>query len=63
MLVPLKHKYRRAHKGRFRGGENYAPPKKRNKVGYAEHVKKYGEPPVMTLLVDGKRGTGVMKRV
>ena len=62
MLIPLRAKYRSAHKSRFKGGERYAPPKKRKKIGYAEHVKRYGEPPVYHLVVDGLRGTGVMVR-
>lgn len=60
MLIPLKKKYRRATKGRFKGGENFAPPKHRNKIGYDKHVARFGEPPKMVLVVDGLRGTGVM---
>ena len=61
--IPLKRKYRSATKGRFRGGERFAEPKKRNKVGYDKHVARHGVPPQMMLVVDGRRGTGVMKRV
>jgi hypothetical protein len=60
--IPLKKKYRSATKGRYKGGERPAPPKKRNKIGYAKHVALFGEPPVFHLVVDGRRGTGVMKR-
>jgi hypothetical protein len=62
MLIPLKKKYLSAYRGRYQGGERFAPRKNRNKIGRAEHVKKYGEPPVYHLVVDGKRGTGVMVR-
>lgn len=62
MLIPLKRKYRTATKGRYKGGERPAPPKKRNKIGYDKHVALYGTPPVWHLVVDGKRGTGVMVR-
>lgn len=62
MLIPLKEKYRRAHKGRYKGGERPAPKKHRKKIGYDKHISLFGVPPVMTLHVDGKRGTGVMER-
>lgn len=60
MLIPLKKKYRSAKKGTYKGGEKPAPKKHRTKIGYTEHVKRFGVPPVYSLVVDGKRGTGVM---
>ena len=61
--IPLKKKYRSATKGRYKGGENFAPAKKRNKIGYDKHVALFGAPPKVHLVVDGRRGTGVIKRL
>lgn len=65
LLIPLKAKYRRGHKGRFNGGEKPAPRKHRDKIGYEKHVKQYGVPPEVMLYVDGLTGKGklVVKRV
>lgn len=60
--IPLKEKYRRGFKGRNKGGEKPAPKKHRNKVGREAHVKRYGEPPVYRLVVEGRRGKGVFVR-
>lgn len=58
--IPLKGKYRSAVKGRYKGGENPAKKKKRNKLGNAKHVAMYGEPPKRTLVVDGRTGKSRM---
>lgn len=60
MLIPLRKKYRSAHKGRFKGGERPAPKKHRKKVGYEAHVKRFGPPPPVMLVVDGRTGKSVM---
>lgn len=63
MLIPLKQKYLRGNKSRYKGGERPAPPKKRKKIGYDKHVALFGKPPAMTKVVDGKRGTERMIRL
>lgn len=60
--IPLKKKYRTASKGRYKGGERPAPLKKRNKIGWDKHTARYGVPPTWRLVVDGRRGKGVMTR-
>jgi len=57
--IKLKEKYRRGFKGRYKGGERPAPPKRRKKIGHAEHVKRQGEQPLVRLIVEGRRGTGL----
>jgi hypothetical protein len=59
MLIPLKKKYRSAHKGTHRGGEKPAPKKHRVKIGHIKHAALYGEPPIVFLHVDGRTGKGV----
>lgn len=61
--IPLKRKYKTGFKGRFRGGERPAPKKKHTKIGYAKHVALYGEPPRVTLRVNGKTGKGVFVKM
>lgn len=59
----LKGKYRSAVKGRYKGGENAAPKKKRSKLGHDRHVAMYGEPPKRHMVVDGKTGKARMEAV
>lgn len=59
--IPLRHKYTLHYRGRYKGGEKPAPPKKRNKIGRIKHVAKYGEPPKAVRVVDG--GTGKSRMV
>lgn len=56
--IPLRRKYLSAQKGRFKGGERSAPKKRRNKIGYEAHVKRFGKPRKMVLVVDGRTGKG-----
>lgn len=60
--IKLKQKYRQGFKSRYKGGENPAKKKKRNKIGNQKHVALFGEPPEVMLVVDGLRGTGVIKK-
>lgn len=57
--IPLKRKYLSAKKGTYKGGEKPAPKKHRHKIGNAEHVKRFGTPPVTIFVVDGRTGKGV----
>lgn len=57
--IPLKRKYLTAKKGTYKGGENAAKKKKRNKIGSTKHIALYGEPPKTVLYVDGATGKGV----
>jgi hypothetical protein len=61
MIIPLKKKYRSAHKGHNRGGEKPAPRKNRTKIGHAKHVALFGAPPLRARHVDG--GTGKSRMV
>lgn len=61
MLIPLRQKYRVGGKTRYKGGERSAPRKTRKKIGYEAHVKAFGVPRKRVLVVDGLRGTGVMR--
>ena len=54
--IPLRRKYRWAHKSTYKGGERSAPPKKRVKRGYDKHVALFGEPPKVVLHVQGRTG-------
>lgn len=63
MLIPLKQKYRRGMKSRYKGGERPAPKKNRNKIGRDKHVALFGPPPAMMMVVDGQRGTERMIRL
>jgi hypothetical protein len=62
ILIPLGMKYRRAYKGRYKGGENPAPKKKRNKIGLQKHMDRQGVPPQMVMVVDGYSGKARMQR-
>jgi hypothetical protein len=57
--IKLRHKYLHAHKGRYKGGPNAAPPKNRTKIGGDKHIALYGVPPKTVLHVDGATGKGV----
>lgn len=60
--IPLRLKYRRGFKGRFKGGERAAPRKHRKKIGGLAHEKIHGKAPVMDMLID-KKGHATMRRV
>jgi len=62
MLIPLKAKYRSAHKGRYSGGEKPAPRKNRHKINDKQKAALPLQPKMM-LIVDGATGHGVMTRV
>lgn len=61
--IPLRRKYLVGGKSRFSGGENYAPKKKRVKIGHDAHVRLFGEPPGVVLRVDGRTGKSVLEKV
>lgn len=61
--IPLRQKYLTGFKSRFKGGEAFAPKKKRNKIGKDAHVRRFGEPPKVVLHVDGRTGKSVIKKV
>lgn len=59
--MKLKGKYRSAKRSTYKGGENFAPKKHRNKTGSAKHNAMFGEPVVRVLVVDGKTGKSHME--
>lgn len=63
MIIPLKKKYRSAHKGHHRGGEKPAPRKSRTKIGHDKHIALHGLPPLVALHVDGGTGKSRMVRL
>lgn len=56
VLMRPKAKYRRGFRSTNKGGENAAPKKKRTKVGQRAHNARFGEPPVIRKVVDGRTG-------
>lgn len=62
ILIPLGMKYRRAYKGRYKGGENAAPKKNRKKIGSQKHIERQGVQPTMVMVVDAYSGKARMKR-
>lgn len=63
VLIPLRAKYRRAHRGKYKGGEHAVPLKKRKKVTDKKKLDAIqASQPQMVKVVDGKTGHGVMQR-
>lgn len=63
MEIPLPRKYKVARRTRYKGGERPAPKKHRDKVGKAAHEARYGAPPVVVRVVDGRTGKSKMVKV
>lgn len=59
--IPVRSKYRKGFKSRYKGGERPAPKKKRSKIGQAAHERLHGPVQRRTKVVAGGTGKSHME--